>query len=89
MPRSKPSALTGSAELHAMVTRVAPAILGLLADGVPRTQAAVVAALVGRHDKRDVVSALTRLNVTGEVVEAGSKYTLGLAGSDDGPPEAA
>jgi hypothetical protein len=31
-----------------------------------------------------VVSALTRLSVTGEVVEAGSKYTLA-----EPPPEAA
>ena len=37
MPRPKPSAFAGSADLHAMVARVAPAILGLLADGVPRT----------------------------------------------------
>jgi hypothetical protein len=42
-------AFTGSAELNAMVARVAPAILGLLADGVPRPEAAIVAALAGRH----------------------------------------
>jgi len=75
---------TGSAELNAMIARVAPDVLKLLADGMPRTKAAIVAALAGRHDKRDVVSALTRLSVTGEVVEAGSKYTLA-----EPPPEAA
>ena len=32
-----------------MIERVAPAILELLADGVPRTKAAIVEALAGRH----------------------------------------
>ena len=45
MPRPKPYALTGTAELNAMIERVAPAILGQLADGVPRTKATIVAAL--------------------------------------------
>ena len=76
MPRSKPSALTGSAELHAMVTRVAPAILGLLADGVPRTKAAIVAALAGRHPADEVELTLVRLAVTGPVEESGGKYVL-------------
>ena len=44
-----------------MIERVAPAILGLLADGVPRSKAAIVAALAGRHDRQDVVLALIRL----------------------------
>ena len=85
--RAKPATFTGSASINALIDQVAPAILELLADGVPRTKAAVVAALAGRHDKRDVMSALVRLSVTGEVVEAGSKYTL--ATGDAGPPEAA
>ena len=38
MPRAKHSAMTGTAELNAMIERVAPDILGLLADGVPRTR---------------------------------------------------
>jgi hypothetical protein len=67
---------TGSAELNAMVERVAPAILGLLADGVPRTKAAVVEALAGRHDRQDLVHALIRLAVTGQVEETGGSYTL-------------
>jgi hypothetical protein len=83
-----PYEFTGSAELNTMVERVAPSIIGLLADGVPRTKPAIVEALAGRHDRQDVVHALVRLAVTGRVVEAGSKYTLGPAG-EDGPPEAA
>jgi len=85
MPRPKSSALTGTAELNAMIERVAPAILGLLADGVPRTKAVIVAALAGRHDAEDVTLALIRLAVIGEVKEAGGRYTLG----EGGPPEAA
>ena len=69
----------GSAELNAMVERVAPAILGLLADGVPRTKPAIVEALAGRHDRQDVVHALIRLSVTGQVEETGGRYALGAA----------
>ena len=83
-----PHEFTGSAELNATVERVAPSILELLADGMPRTKPGIVEALAGRHDRQDVVHALIRLAVTGRVVEAGSKYTLGPAG-EDGPPEAA
>ena len=76
MPRPKPSALTGTAELNAMIERVAPDILGLLADGVPRRKPAIVAALAGQHDKQDVTSTLIRLAVTERVRETGGKYTL-------------
>jgi hypothetical protein len=41
MPRPKPSALAGTAELNAMIERVAPDVLELLADGVPRPKAAI------------------------------------------------
>ena len=58
------------------MARVAPAILGLLADGVPRPRPAIVDALAGRYPKDDVVHALIRLAVTGRVVETGGKYTL-------------
>ncbi len=67
---------TGSAEINAMVARVAPAVLELLADGTPRSKAAVVEALVGRHDRQDVIGTLIRLSVTGEVEEAAGRYTL-------------
>jgi hypothetical protein len=83
--KPSPHTFTGSAELNAMVERVAPSIIGLLADGVPRTKPAIVEALAGRHDRQDVVHALVRLAVTGRVVETSGRYTPG----DDGPPEAA
>jgi hypothetical protein len=76
MPRTKPSAMTGTAELNAMIERVAPSILELLADGVPRRKPAVVAALAGRHAEDEVELALVRLAVTERVVEAGGRYTL-------------
>ena len=80
MPRDKkhpsPYERAGSEAVNATVARVAPAILGLLADGVPRSRPAIVATLAGRHPKDDVVHALIRLAVTGRVVEAGGKYTL-------------
>jgi hypothetical protein len=46
---SNAKTFTGTAELNAMVARVAPDVLALLADGVPRPEAAIVAALAGRH----------------------------------------
>ena len=67
---------TGSAEINAMVARVAPAVLELLADGTPRSKAAIVEALAGRHDKQDVIHALIRLAVTGRVEDTGGKYAL-------------
>ena len=76
MPRPKPSAITGTAELNATIERVAPAILELLADGVPRRKPAIVAALAGRHERQDVISTLIRLTVTDRVVETGGRYTL-------------
>jgi hypothetical protein len=88
MPRAKHSAMTGTAELNAMIERVAPDVLALLADGVPRTKAAIVKALAGRHAEGDVVLALIRLAVTGEVEDTGGRYSL-TAPSGDGPPEAA
>ena len=76
MPRPKPSVLTGTAELNAMIERVAPDILALLADGVPRRKPAIVEALAGRHERQDVISTLIRLTVTDRVVETGGRYTL-------------
>jgi hypothetical protein len=54
--------------------------VALLADGVPRSKAAVVEALAGYHDKRDVTHALIRLAVTGRVEETGGRYTVGTPG---------
>ena len=75
-PKPSPYERAGSEAINAMVARVAPAVLELLADGVPRSKAAIVEALAGRHDKHDVVHTLIRLAVTGQVVETGGKYTL-------------
>ena len=77
--RSGPYEGVGSAAINATVARTAPAILGLLGDGVPRSRPAIMEALAGRHAKDDVVHALIRLAVTGQVVEAGGKYTLAVA----------
>ena len=77
--RPSPDEGAGSAAVNAMVARVAPAILGLLADGVPRSRPAIVAAPAGRCAKQDVTHALIRLAVTGQVVETGGKYTLEVA----------
>ena len=83
MPRPKRSAMTGTAELNAMIERVAPDILELLADGVPRTKAAIVKALAGRHAEDDVALALVRLAVTERVRETGGKYTLAQESAPD------
>ena len=80
MPTStrKPSPYerAGSAEINAMVERVTPAILELLADGLPRSRPAIVEALAGRHGKQDIAHTLIRLAVTGRVVETGGRYIL-------------
>ena len=75
--RLSPYENAGSAAVNAMVERVAPAILELLADDLPRPEAAIVEALAGRHDRQDVIHTLIRLAVTGQVDEAGGKYVSG------------
>jgi hypothetical protein len=72
MPKRYPS----SADTDAMVERVAPAILELLADGVPRSRRTIAAELADRHPKDEVQRTLMRLAVTDRVVETGGKYTL-------------
>jgi hypothetical protein len=52
MPASKPPRLWASADLDAVIERVTPDVLGLLADGVSRSEAVIVAALAGRHPGR-------------------------------------
>ena len=91
MPRAKPPATrtaspyegAGSEAVNAVVARTAPAILELLADGVPRSKAAIAGALAGRHDRQDVVHTLVRLAVTGRVVETGGKYRLAASPETD------
>ena len=70
-----------------MVARVAPAVLALLGDGVPRSRRAIVAALADRHPKDEVKRTLMRLAVTDRVVETRGKYVLALreaAGQEPG-----
>jgi hypothetical protein len=73
---SRPSSLSGSAEIEAMVARTAPAVLELLGDGVPRSKSTIIAALADQHPKEDVVRTLMRLAVTGQLVERERKYRL-------------
>ena len=69
---------SSSDETHAMVARVAPAVLALLGDGLPRSRRDIVDALAPRHAKDEVVRTLMRLAVTGRLIEAKRKYTLAL-----------
>jgi len=46
---------------------------------VPRTEAAIVEALAGRHGEADAALALVRLAVTGQVEDTGGKYALARA----------
>jgi hypothetical protein len=68
-----------------MVARTAPAVLELLKDGSPRSKAAIIAALIDRHPKEDVVRTLMRLAVTGQVNERERKYSL--ASDSEAEPE--
>jgi hypothetical protein len=60
-----PPRFTSSADLETMIERVTPHVLALLADGMPRDEAAIVAALEGRHSKQDIRLTLMRLDVLG------------------------
>ena len=73
-----PQHYSSSDETHAMVARVAPVILELLGDGLPRSRHDIVAALALRHTKDEVVRTLMRLAVTGQLIEAERKYRLVL-----------
>jgi hypothetical protein len=74
---SMPQHYSSSDDTHAMVARVAPAILELLGDGLPRSRHEVVAALALQHAKDEVVRTLMRLAVTGRLAEDKHKYRLG------------
>lgn len=71
-----PSHPWSSDHLNATIEQVTPDVLALLADGVPRPQAAIVAALAERHPRKDVARTLMRLVVTGQLVETGGRYAL-------------
>lgn len=63
-------------DIDALIERVSPAIVRLLADGVPRSKATIVAALAGAYPKPEVVQALMRLVVTGWLSETRRKFHL-------------
>jgi hypothetical protein len=74
-----PTKRWSSADLDAVIAQVTPDVLILLADGVPRSEAAIVTALAGRHPKQDVTLTVMRLDVLGRLVETRGKYTLPTA----------
>ena len=68
-----PTKRWSSADLNTVIERVAPDVLTLL---MPRTEAAIVAALAGRHAKDDVRRTVMRLAVLGQLIMQGSRYVL-------------
>jgi hypothetical protein len=84
MPATKTPRTTSSKDLNAAIERVAPDVLTLLADGVPRNRATIVKALADRHAKQDVQRALARLAVLGQLEIQGSRYTLPADDAEQG-----
>ena len=84
MPARKPPRLWSSADLGAVIAQVTPDVLALLADGMPRTEATIVAALAGRHPKDDVRRTVMRLAVLGQLAMQGSRYSLPAPGPVQG-----
>ena len=84
MPATKPPRLSSSADLNAAIERTAPDVLALLGDGVPRSEAAIVAALADRHPKDEVRLSLMRLDVLGQLAMQGSRYILPAAEVEQG-----
>jgi hypothetical protein len=80
MPSAK---LMSSDNLNAAIERVTPDVLALLADGVPRTKGAIIAALAGRHPKEDIKRTIARLDVLGQIDLQGSRYVLDPASEQD------
>jgi hypothetical protein len=80
MPPAKP---TSSADLHAVLARITPEVLALLADGVPRTRGTILTTLADRHPRDDIKRTLMRLAVTEQLVERNGKYTLPPAAEQD------
>ena len=76
MPATKTPRTTSSDDLNAAIERVAPDVLTLLADGVPRNAATIVKALAERHSKPDVKRAIARLVVLGRLDQQSGWYTL-------------
>jgi hypothetical protein len=73
-----------SDDLDAAIAQVAPDVLALLGDGVPRAEAAIIAALAGRHPKDEIKLSVMRLDVIGRLDLQGSRYTLPAAEAEQG-----
>ena len=84
MARMPATKLWSSADLAAAIARVTPDVLALLGDGVPRAEAAIIAALAGRHPKDEVKLTVMRLDVIGQLDLQGSRYTLATAEAEPG-----
>ncbi len=76
-----PPRLMSSDDLNAMIARVTPDLLELLAEGEPWTEAAIVRVLADRHAEGEVTLTILRLAVLGRLEEqAGGKYVLAEPG---------
>jgi hypothetical protein len=84
MARMTPIKRWSSADLNAAIAHVTPDVLALLGDGVPRTEAEIIAALAGQHSKDDVTLTVMRLDVVGRLDLQGSRYTLPAAEAEQG-----
>ena len=71
-----PHRYSSSDDTHAMVARIAPAIIKLLSDGLPRSRHEMVEALAPQHAKDEVTRTIMRLSVTGRLVQTKNKYGL-------------
>jgi hypothetical protein len=76
LTRMPPTRFWSSADLDAAIAQVAPDVLALLGDGVPRAEAVIIAALADRHAKDEVKLTLMRLDVIGRLDVQGGRYTL-------------
>jgi hypothetical protein len=74
-----PPRIVSTDDLNAMIERVTPDVLALLADGVPRRRYVIVAALADRHPKQDVQRVIARLAGLDQLKMRGSRYTLPTA----------
>jgi hypothetical protein len=79
-----PTKRWSSADFDAVIERVTPDVLALLGDDVPRTDAAIVAALADWHPKDEVTLTLMRLDVVGRLDRRGGRYTLPAAEAEQG-----
>ncbi len=79
-----PPRVTSSADINAMIERVAPDVLALLADGLPRTEAEIIDAFGDQHPKGDIRLTVMRLDVLGQLDLQGSRYTLPAPEAEQG-----